>query len=355
MRNVAVFFGGISPEHDISCITGMQTLSALDEKKYRVFPVYVTKSGECYCENFLSLQDVANYRPKRRDKITLESGGIKKGFPYGKKIQIDCAVLCFHGGTYEGGGFSYKLDEAKIPYASSEAIPSGVSMDKNLQKLVAKALGIPVLPYIAIKDGETAFDVKFPVVVKPNSLGSSIGVSVCNTKEELASSLDLAFRFDDKALVEKKAEDFYELNISAMRCDKEVLLSAIEKPNTKEEILTFSEKYLSGGKKTDGMKSLKRECPAKVAEEVEKSVEKYAKTLYEELSLFGIVRLDFIVEKESVYFNEINVIPGSLSWYLWKEKGYSFSKLLDTAIEEGIRRSEKRKEKIRIIDTGVLK
>lgn len=353
MKNIAVFFGGISPEHDISCITGIQTVSALDERKYNIYPVYVDKDGKMYNKAFFDIKSVASYTKKRCDKIKIVSGGIKKNIRY---IPIDCAILCFHGGSYEGGGFSSTIEEKGIAYTSSRQIPSGISMDKDMQKLVAISLNIPVLPYIAKNFGESIEEkIDQPVVVKPNSLGSSIGVTVCKDEKELRSAEDIAFSFDDKILIEKKAENFYELNISAINDNGEVLVSAIERPITQNEILSFSEKYLKNGKTSSGMKSLKRECPAKVDEKIKEKVQEYAKTLYKRLSLFGIVRFDFIVENEEVYFNEVNVIPGSLSWYLWQEKGMSFSDLLDMAIKNGIKRYEKDKEKIRIIDTEVLK
>ncbi len=350
MQNIAVFFGGVSPEHDISVITGIQTISALDDKKYNIIPIYVDKNGRMIKGDFFDVKSVSKTH-KKKNEITLVLGGIKKNE---KIIPIDCAITCFHGGIYEGGGFSSMLESVNIPYTSSGVLASALSMDKNLQKALAEKYGIPTLPYVAIKNRNDIKNVEFPVVVKPNSSGSSIGVSVCNGKNELNKAIDLAYKFDDIVLLEKKAENFFELNISAFKKSDGIMLSAIEKPITKEEILSFSEKYLVG-EKHGGMKSLKRECPASISDEIKTTVESYAKILYEKLSLFGIVRFDFIVENDAVYFNEVNVIPGSLAWYLWDAVGISFSSLLDMAIEEGILRYKNSQSKIRIINTDVLK
>lgn len=351
MKKIAVFFGGVSPEHDVSCITGLQAIAALDDKKYEIISVFVAKTGVMYNGSFNSVSDIKNLKKRKSREVKITRNGLRVGRKF---IAIDCALLCFHGASFEGGGFASLLESSGIAYTSSDPVQSGIAMDKSLQKLVATALQVPVLPFETANCVDGEISLSLPVVVKPNSLGSSIGVSVCKTQEELKTALDLALRYDEKAIVEKKAADFYELNISVLGYCGKTLLSEIEKPISSAEFLTFSEKYLRGGKKS-GMKSLSRECPAKITVEMRKTVEQYAKTLYEKIGLSGIVRFDFLVEKNKVYFNEVNVIPGSLSWYLWTEKGIGFSRLLDMAIEEGEKKLKDKNSKIRTIDTEVLK
>lgn len=360
MKNlIAVFFGGESNEHDISVITGIQVINAVDKEKYEVLPIYVNKHGKMFSGNFYSVDSVKNYKEKKRDIVNFDS--FEKKIKVGKKYkEVFCAILCFPGGLGEGGGFSAILEMMGIPYSASNVLASAVGMDKNTQKILAKNENIAILPYVKLDrcstfeyvDGEK-------YVVKPNASGSSIGVSAVTAYKEMQKALDLAFTFDSGVLVERMAENFIELNIAAIKENDKILLSFIEKPKKAGEVLSFDDKYLSnskvkGSKKTSGMAGLSREIPAIISRELEEKIKEYTVTLYKAFGLFGVCRFDYIVEKDVVYFNEVNTIPGSFSFYLWEEKERTFKGIIDIIITESVARKQKSDEITRIINTGVL-
>lgn len=361
-KNIFVAFGGKSPEHDVSCITGLQTLKAVTYDKYNVFPLYIAKNGKMYVDKSLGkLENLKKFKAKSRPSAHFKLGENKIYFDrlWKGKINVDCVVQCFHGGVYEGGAFSALLEMCNIPYTSSGLIGGAVGMDKELQKRIATSLQIKVCQYTTIKkddkqDLSRLFEMSKSLIIKPNDLGSSIGVDKVQNENELIDALSLVFTYSEIALVERCLENFYELNVSAFAMDGEIHLSAIERPRTNHEILTFEDKYLSKSAKTKGMKNLTRELPAIIDVEIEKTVKEYAKKMYEALRLSSVCRFDFLVENDVVYFNEVNTIPGSLAFYLWENKKVKFKELTDLMIEQAEKEHEKKNKIINIINTKVL-
>ena len=200
--------------------------------------------------------------------------------------------------------------------------------------------------------------IDFPCIVKPACLGSSIGINIAHNKNELKKYVDLAFQFDNKILLEKAFTDFYELNISVRLKNGEIVLSQIEKPLKQDELLSFNDKYLSNGKSkvgfgaSKGMTSLKREIPAHIDLDIKKTLEDYARSVYDLFDLKGIVRIDFIVSENKVYVNEINTIPGSLSFYLWNE---TQTNLLNDEINLALKFNLQRKDIVMNFESAIFK
>ena len=348
-RLIGVFMGGKTPEHDVSIITGTQVMCGLNQSEFDVLAVYEDYNGNLYAKR--NVYDVKGVKKllRAKNKVEFTNGGLKNGL---KKYPLYCAVPCYHGGNAEGGGQAFLFEKYAIPYTSSGILGGSIGMDKLTQKALAKSVGAEVLEYTFTDCKEVELEEEKEWVIKPNANGSSIGVSKAKGKEEVKEALELALSFDKTAIIERCAQDFYELNVSALKVNGKVLLSEIEMPLSCG-ILTFEDKYLKQGK-VKGMKNLSRQIPAKISKEVQEKVEQTAKKLYEAFSLFGIVRFDFIVEKEVVYFNEVNTNPGSLSYYMWRGKGITFDKLLDLAIVEGVKRAEREQKLITKIQTGII-
>ncbi len=342
-KNVLVFFGGKSCENEISLITGIMACNLLDASRFEVFPVYISQSGELFCGS--ALLDPAAYRePRGRfTRAALVNGKLYS--LHGRRLREvcvpDCALNCCHGTGGEDGCVPALLALNGIPSASPDMAPSALFMDKAQTKLIAGALGIPVLPWVRI--GERSYKRRgamalrtveerlgYPVIVKPARLGSSIGISVAEDRARLVYAIEAAFAYDGTVIVEKYLEDRREINCACYRKGDELVVSACEEPKTSHRILTFADKYLDGGKqRASGF-------PAEIPEECADRVQSYTKLLYRRTDLRGIVRADFLLSGGDVYFNEMNTVPGSLAWYLFCGRMADFTRLLTVLVEQGI-------------------
>ncbi len=345
MENIVVMFGGKSFEHDVSIISGLQVMNNLNKFKYKIFPVYITRDGDyLYSESLKDLNSFKNFDSKKHKKVYFKPNSqyLWIGETFSRKLcKINAVVLATHGGNGEDGTISAVLDEAKLPYTASGLAASALCMDKTLTKYVLSATDIANLSYAVLRKQElTEVDVsllpEFPLVIKPARLGSSIGVKKVNNEEELAKALEVAFALDDTVIVEKALTNFYELNIALYGGRGEIEVSQIEKPIASGDVLTFENKYISEKNSGEGgMQNLKREFPADISKELEDQVVEVAKKAYRAFGLSGICRIDFLVDADDgdkLYLNEINTIPGSLAFYLFKNK-FTFTELLDELIE----------------------
>lgn len=244
--------------------------------------------------------------------------GVMRGKRLTRVIDIDVVVDCCHGRCGEDGMVAALAELCGVPVVGSDIISSAVTMDKIFTKNSLSALKLPTLRYVSVNrdfDADTLDRIEklgFPVIVKPATLGSSIGISLCRTREELAEGLRTAFQYDERVLCEKALTNFYELNCSVMRVEGAVRTSVVESPISTGEILSFFDKYQRGEK----FQSQSRVIP----EKVEKKVVALTRRIFEDFSLRGVVRIDFLVDSatEKVYVNEINSIPGSLAYGLWQ-------------------------------------
>ncbi len=348
MIRAAVFFGGRSVEHEISIITALEVLNILDTEKILPIPVYIAQDGRwftgdrlwqkgCYLElprSLSDLEEVVLY-PKPSTTPSLVKVGVFKGSTV---INFDVALPIFHGQFGEDGCMQGLFELADVPYTGCGVLASALSMSKGSCKAVLKAHGIPVLPWhvvekrsfqrsasAAIQELLQNPSLKYPLFVKPNNLGSSIGIGKGTDEAALYAALANVFRFDEQAIVEPCVTSLFEINISVIE-GEEPSTSVVEVPVSSSGMLTYEEKYLRGGNKkgprptAQGMASLVRSIdPADLPDSFKESVRNYARRSFELLGCNGVVRFDFIVNKETgdLYLNELNAIPGSLAHYLW--------------------------------------
>ena len=363
MKSVTVLFGGVSTEHEVSIISGIQVLNALDKSKYNVIPLYITKRGEWIKgdESFFkpeTFRDLEKAVAGKKYCFVSPDSSINcliekpSGFSFMNsfmKEAIDIMFPVFHGRLGEDGSIQGLFEMANVPYVGCGVTAAAIGMDKMISKRIAEAINVPVLGgnCVTENDRTNAMDgLKYPVYIKPVHLGSSIGVKKAGNKKELDEALDVAFFYDHKVLVEQGVTDAKEVNVSLIG-NNPYEVSPMEMPVATSDVLSFKDKYLAEGGKSRGMASLKRIIPAPIRKETEKMIEKYAKRFFAEIGGEGIVRMDFLLsmDENKIYLNEINTMPGSLSFYLWKEKSLTFSKLLDKLIDLGFER-HKRKEKL---------
>ena len=366
---VAVLFGGHSVEHEVSIISGIQALQALDTEKYEAFPVYIAKDNTWYVGEHL--RQVERFRDMTaclaeatrvvpvaaEDTVELWRHPAKK-FGHNLMAAFDVAIPVVHGTNVEDGTLMGMLEMLNIPYAACDVTSSALGMDKYAMKAALRQAGVPVLEAIQYTGREYAMDservlaeieekIGYPVIVKPVNLGSSIGISKAKDRQSLVDALDLAVSFSPRVLVERAVEHLREINCAVLGDGDKARASACEEPLNAEEILTFGDKYLNGGKKTvasQGMTDLKRRCPAELPEGMTEEVQRLAVKTFQALGCLGVARIDFLNDRETgqLWVNEINTIPGSLAFYLWQEVGLSFPALMDELVSLAFKRQRQR-------------
>ena len=379
--SVAVFFGCRSVEHEVSIISAVQAMTSLDREKYDIYPVYVTKDGEMVTGEVLF--DIENFKdiPKLLEKCNSVTFVRKNGkvvmntlskglFAKTKETAIDVAFPIVHGTNCEDGTLQGFFEFLGLPYVGCDIVSSAVGMDKAVFKDVLKRFNLPVLPCITFYAREYAQDkeamadqiiekIGLPAIVKPVNLGSSVGIKKASDKNGLIDAIDLAVSFADKVLVEKAVTGLREINCSVLGDSDECIASVCEEPFMTDEILSYEDKYTSGGKKTGGSKgmaSLSRKVPADLDENRTEEIRELACKIFKALGCCGVVRIDFMIDTDTdtVYANEINTIPGSLSFYLWDPAGVSYKELLDRMISLAFRRQRKKDDLTFTIDTNIL-
>ena len=347
---VAVLFGGRSVEHEISVISALQLMLAVDPAKFDLIPVYITPNGSWYIGAALlerSFYAKALENLAQLEEVTLLPkpgvGGLTRLGARGPSsvIQVDLFLPAFHGQYGEDGCIQGLFEMAQVPYTGSDLPSSAITMNKYLCKMYLSAHGIPVLPASIVHRNEAQADIKqvvsgllsqdkfkhFPLFIKPCNLGSSIGVSRVNDATELAAALAKVFRYDTQALVEPCVSKIMEINVSVraqLGIESGIEASVVEIPVSESGTLSYEEKYLrDGGKKSgrsQGMASLTRVIdPADLDSELRNQVIELAKRSFSLLGCSGVARLDFIVDlaTNKLYFNELNAFPGSCAFYLW--------------------------------------
>lgn len=336
MKKVVVVFGGASVEHDVSIITGLQAVNILKEDM-EVFPIYLSLDN-----NFYLVKDLNPKHYFDKNKIIKESIMVSffdnslykvKKNKFIKFKEFDTVLNACHGGVGENGELYAFLSLNKCSCTSSNTMSSSVCMNKYLTKLVVKELDIPVVEGVLVNQENIQEKIELinknlqdNLIIKPNTLGSSIGVSKVN-KTNLKEALVTALHLDNEILVENCIEDMYELNCSAFESKGEICLSLIEKVGQQANILSFEDKYCS--------KDAKREIPAKISKDIENKIYNYTKTIYKFLNLKGMIRIDFIMDKKNkvLYMNEINTVPGSLAFYLYEGLGINYNMLCESVID----------------------
>lgn len=387
---VGLFFGGQSVEHEVSVITGIQAYYAFDKDKYDVIPVYITKKNEFYVGD--KIGDISAYKniPALLEKSTrvvmVQEGGKvyltelqTKAFKKPVKILLDVAFPAVHGTNVEDGTLAGFFRTLCLPYVGCDVTSSALGMDKAAMKAVLAQEGINVLPCItlSIYDYEENVGnmmdriegkIAYPVIVKPVNLGSSVGIKIAHNREELESALNDAFTFAPKVLVEKAITNLKEVNCSVLGDTEHAEASECESPVAKDEILSYKDKYMSGGNGAkgaksggakgsgEGMASLSRELPAKISPEIREKIREMSVATFKALGCNGVARIDCMIDQEDgqLYVNEINTIPGSLSFYLWEPVGKPYEELLDDCVRLALKRQRELSNISFSFDTNLL-
>lgn len=356
-RTVGVVFGGPSPEHDVSILTGLQAARALATGERgdiaAVEALYWTKTGRFVAvDPTLEAEAFVDGPPKsaRELRFVAQPGGgfmLAKGGVLGggkeRRLEVDVVVNCCHGGPGEDGSLQAALDLAEVPYTGPDAAGAALCMDKLALGAVAQAAGMPVLPRVGVLPGAEPpvwKDYAGPFIVKPRYGGSSIGIEVIDEWSDVVRYLEMGGPHARRGLV---AEPYLagadDVNV-AVRAHPALQLSLFERAlrsSSSGPILSYSDKYLGG----QGMVSAPRELPAKIAPELQKALTDAAYLVASVAGARGIWRIDFLVSPtgDQWWVNEVNTIPGSLSKYLWVgEPGLDFPTLLADMIDEALRR-----------------
>ena len=354
MPTVAVFFGGVSSESEISVITGMFAVNLLRGTQYAVVPVYLPPEGGMVTGNFRGVEDFSSRPALKCTPVAPEGRKLVRADRRRKPVAvIDVALNCCHGGMGEDGTLAALLAWHGVPSASPAAAPCAAFMDKTTAKIFAAGLGIPVAPSVTIM--ETAWKTRaedvlaqaeenpgYPVVVKPARLGSSIGLTVAHGEEELKGALALAFTLDRLALVERYHPGRRDVNCAACRLGGEVNVSPCEEVFSGGEVLSFEEKY-ERGRGSD--------FPARLPPAVAEHIRVLTRTLYEAFGMRGAVRADFFVIGEEVFFNELNIVPGSLASRFFADSLAGVRAFFTALLDEAIAASVPEKP---VLHTGIL-
>jgi len=382
--NIAVFFGGESVEHEVSIISAHQAIEALDKNKYNVIPVYVSKERKLYVSDLL--KDMSNYKDLKhlisqctQVSITSEDNRVVirpvKPSLFGPKElgTIDVAIPVMHGTNGEDGTIQGFFEMLKVPYAGCDLYGAAIGQDKVLQKNVLSDNNLPITNWFWVYGSEMdthqneildkVHRLIYPVIIKPARTGSSVGISIAHNDEEYLACFDEARQYDEKIITEKVVKPMREINCSVVGDSYSCVASVLEEVSSvsQDELLSFSDKYLGGGKSSKsqgskGMASTARIVPAPLTDEQIRLVQQLAKETFRVLGTSGVCRIDFLMDADTkkVYVNEINTIPGSLAFYLWQAAGVSFSELMDKLVELALDRERRRSKMTFSYETNIL-
>ena len=376
---LGVIFGGVSVEHEVSIITAIQAMNAIDTAKYEIVPIYITKDGVWY--SGAMLKDIKIYSDmdllkryahqvvlyKKDGRFILQS---TTGLWRHEIEELDMCFPIMHGTYGEDGALQGYLETVGIPYAEADHYAATVGQDKIFMKQIWKDSGVPVVKYTWFYDYDYQENpdkviakcetLEYPMIVKPARLGSSVGITVAHNNQELRDAIVDAISYDTKILVEEMVQNLVEVNISVLGNYRKQKLSVIEEVGGSKDFLTYDDKYISGGKtkgaKSAGMASAKRIIPARISDDLRDKVNDVAIKAFRSLGASGVVRIDFLIDKKNkkVYANEINSIPGSLSFYLWDKTDKTYQELLNSTLNIDIRDYKDRVNKTHTFDTNIL-
>lgn len=395
---LGVFFGGPSVEHEIAIISAAQAMAAADPAKYELVPVYISKDGLWYTGPQLldmkayadlpkllgQCQQVHMLADRGAHKLVAKGRGL---FAKTQELPLDVVLPVMHGAHGEDGCLQGFLELLNIPYAGPGVLAAAVGMDKIMMKNVLAANHLPVLPglwftadeWFAEREArlqQAEEQLGWPIIVKPANLGSSVGISRADNAVELAAALDEAAGFSGRLLLEPCLTDYREINCSVLGYGPKIRASVCEEPLTSNEFLTYQDKYLggSGGAKAGklgakdgakagagakggaGMSSAQRRVPADLPVEQTAEIQSLAELAFTALDGCGVARVDLLLDKTSgrSYINEVNTIPGSLSFYLWQASGLDFMALIDELVESALWRQRSKDKLTYSYDTNIL-
>lgn len=376
--NIGVFFGGRSTEHEISVISASQAMHAINRDKYDVTPIYITKQGQWYTGD--ALFDVANYRDvpallKQCEPVYMEPVyGDYNLYKRNRKMfgspivtKLDVVIPVLHGSNGEDGIFEGVLESIGIPFAGCDTLSSANGMDKITMKMILQACDVPVVDYVWFTDkqwfaqkealiAKIEKELGYPVIVKPANLGSSVGIGRAKDRTQLIDRINDAERYSTRIIVEHMIENLHEVNCSVLGDCDDYKTSVCEEPIKSGEILSYEDKYMGGTKGAKGMQASQKRIPADLPVEVSDRIRFLAGETFRVLSCHGVSRVDVIIDADNgnIYVNEINTIPGSLSFYLWEATGLPFDKLMDTLVKLALKRKREQSKKTISYDQNIF-
>lgn len=391
---VAVIYGSRTCEHDVSIVSALQAMDNLDKNEYEIVPVYIARDGQWYTGRLLrNITFYSAFKPElvthvapvmsEDGKLTLMP--VTSIAPHGFKGMVkvlmsnmnlgedtvekcDVVLPVMHGMNGEDGTLQGLLELFNVPYTSTGVLGSALGMDKIAMKQFFRGCGLPVVDGMWFARSEwnknheevlnrVESSCPYPVYVKPANLGSSIGISRATDRQSLIKAIETAVEYDRRILVERGIEKPIEINCSALRIKGEVRASLCEMPASWEEFLTFDDKYLRGSKsgKGQGMESLARKVPAPISDELTQRIQQMTTQVYNAMDCKGVVRIDYMLDGDELYINEINIIPGSLAFYLWEPLGISFKEMLDCMIEDAFTAYAEKNRSVFSYDSSILR
>ena len=378
---IALMYGGRSVEHEVSVISGIQAYVSIDKEKYDVTPVYLTKNNEMYVGEDIgkieSYRDIPSLLERSTRVIMINEGdGVHmvshKAGLFGKKtdIPVDLAFPVVHGTNVEDGALQGYLKTLGLPFVGCDVTASAVGMDKYVTKAILKDNNIPVLDSYLFTMADynnmtelistIEFKIGYPVIIKPLNTGSSVGISVAKNRAELTKSIDDAYLYARKIIAEHAITKLREINCAVLGDENEAEASECEEPLHSKDILSYEDKYMSGGSKktggSKGMAGVSRKIPAEISNEKREEIRKLAVESFKKLGCHGVARIDFMIDEENgkLYFNEINTIPGSLAFYLFEAIGIEYRELLDRMVDLALKRIREEKSISYSFSTNIL-
>lgn len=376
---VGVIFGGQTVEHEVSIISAIQAMENLNKDKYEIIPIYIAKNKIWYTGH--PLMDVEFYKDfknnkkyvspvvlcKKKNEFFLQN---TKGLFRKELTDLDIILPVVHGNNIEDGTLAGLLETIGIPYVGSHVIGSAIGQDKVIMKQVMESASLPVVDYTWFFDNEYLEDkdtilkniknVGYPVVVKPATLGSSVGITLVKSEKDIESAIEEAISYDNKIVVEQAINNLIEVNSSVLGNYEFQRVTPLEEVMGLDEILSYSDKYLGGSKgsksSSKGMASTNRIIPARISKKLTEDIQDTSKKVFKLFNLSGVCRIDYLIDSKNnkFYVNEPNTCPGSLSFYLWKEAGLSYSELLDEMISIAIKEYKNKQKKIMSFDSNIL-
>ena len=384
-KRVGVIFGGKSPEHEVSVITGLQVIENIDNEKFSVLPIYVAKDGRWFSGPELlkieTYRNLAGIEEKATPQAVIPSDTQKSLMPVAKSSlnpfkkneseAIDVLLPTFHGGIGESGSFQGMFDIMNIAYVGPSVLGGALSMDKVVMKQLFLQNKLPITKYLwftrMVFENDRAKvlqsvekELKYPLFVKPSNGGSSIGTTKAHNRKELEQAIEVANLFDRRFIVEESFENASEINISVIgNAGSDLLVSVCEEVFSSGEVLTYEDKYVGGSKKTGpskGMASTKRQIPAKLPKAVEEKIQALSKQAFNVLESSGVARVDFLVNKKTndIVILEINNPPGSMAYYLWEASGLSFKDMINKLIDLALKRYEDDLKNTKTFSSNIL-
>lgn len=369
---IGVIFGGKSLEHEMSIITALQAMDNIDTDKYEVIPIYITKdlvwySSGClrYIDSFNNFNLIEKYATKvnlinKKGRYILQTAGLIKR----ELTELHLVIPMVHGKGTEDGTIQGYLQMVGIPYVSNNIYSSVICQDKVFTKQLLEHNDIPTIKYVWFFDNEYNKNkeelfkkidkLEYPLIIKPATLGSSIGIVSVKRKEQLDTAINEVLKYDRKIIVEEQIENVLEYNISMLKTNDKLYISSIEEIETKLEYRDYVDKcnlenYLNG--------NIVRTTPAKISEKMSEEIIELGKKTINFLNNTGLSRIDFLYDskKKKLYVDEINSIPSCFSHHLWEEANISYKELFNIMINDTIKNINKDSEMITTMDMDVLK